>query len=79
MLLTFEKDSFEEFNSLTLEDRVKAIEMIIGKGFCGAYVAKAFGVSTQVMSRVINSYLPKHNRDGMNLILTMDSKINHEK
>lgn len=78
MLLTFEKDIFEEFNSLTLSDRAKAIEMIMIKGFCITYVAKAFNVSTQVMSRVIASYLPKHNRDGMNLILTMESKINHE-
>lgn len=78
MLLTFEKSTFEQFNSLTLEDRAKALEMIIGKGFCCAYVAKAFNVSTQVMSKVVKSYLPKSNSNGLNLLLTMESKMNHE-
>lgn len=75
-LYTLEKTSFEEFNSLTLHDRAKIIELCVEKQYCLTLIGKMMDVSVQTISKVISSYLPKSKPNTINLLITLESKIN---
>lgn len=76
MIWTIEKSTDEMFESLTLADRAKIIELCMTKNLCLALVAKAMKISTQTVSKVLSLYIPDRNPNGYKFLAVFDSKIN---
>lgn len=78
MLWTIEKSTDEMFESLTLADRAKIIELCMTKNLCLALVANAMKISTQTVSKVLSLYIPAKHPNGFNYVAVFESKLNKQ-